>query len=40
MEKGRKKKADEKCKGLLDRLGTSEPTEESTASCTRVASSS
>ena len=39
-EKGRKNKADEKCKGLLDRFGTSETTEESTASSTQVVNSS
>ena len=40
QQKEGKNKAYEKCKGLLERLGTSEPTEESTASSTRVASSS
>jgi len=37
-EKGRKNKADEKCKGLLDRFGASEPTKERTASSTQVVS--
>jgi len=41
----RRKKADEKCKGLLDRFfvvtsGTSEPTEESASSSTQVVNSS
>jgi len=35
-----KNKADKKCKGLLDRFGTNEPTEESTASSIRVVNSS
>ena len=39
-KKGRKNKADEKCNGLLDRFGTSEPAEESTASSTQVVNSS
>jgi len=39
-KKEEKNKADEKCKGLLDRFGTSESTEESTASSTQVVNSS
>jgi len=39
-KKGRKNKADEKCNVLLDRFGTSEPAEESTASSTQVVNSS
>ena len=38
--KRKKNKADNKCKGLLDRFGTNEPAEESTASSTRVVNSS
>jgi len=40
QKEGKRKKADEQCKGLLARFGTSEPTAESTASSTRVVNSS